>query len=158
MTQLSRLDAHFDRVKLPNFNRFNHAAVVVVGGRVVGAGTNGIAKHTNSGWIPGVHAEVAALRAAFANLRQKGKKLRRHTIIVKRDGMLNSAPCFYCSKTLAEAGTTRIWYSDNGVYVKLSVDDALKTTHISSGNNACAQCLLDDEDDEDEDKDLIRVE
>ena len=130
-------------------NRHNHMAIVLVGNHVVGTGYSRPAKNMANGkYITGRHAEVDALRNAVIRLRLKGKHLRRHTIIVMRTNMQNSAPCIHCARAMAAFGTTRVIYSDNGGFTTISTNVACQTTHVSLGVlNSNITCNDDDSDD-----------
>jgi tRNA(Arg) A34 adenosine deaminase TadA len=84
-----------------------HAAFVMVGKKIVGKAIN----TPCNGVCPSRHAEQMALKNARENLSKKGKKLRRHIVIVIRSNMMNSHPCIECANNLNINLTNRVYYS-----------------------------------------------
>ena len=95
-------------------HRHKHGAVVVKSGRVVGVGINKSTVHNK--WVDymdrsqcGVHAEVAAMRAAGENV--VGSTVFVARVSSKTGYVHYSAPCPNCYEALKQAGVKQVVHS-----------------------------------------------
>ena len=91
---------------------FNHGAVVIHRGKIIGKGYN---TYINSNYNikNSVHAEVSAINDALKNIRETELK---HCILIiirinNQGECLNSKPCINCEKIIKKFSLKKVFYS-----------------------------------------------
>ncbi len=126
-----------------------HGAIVVSGGKIVSKAYNsyapvykfnGINNHKGSG-----HAEANALKEYYKNIRGNARRKNKYMLRSKIDiyvvrvnrlgELMNSKPCYHCTRMLKMLGIRRVYYSDNNGNIVCERVSELSNTHITGGNN-----------------------
>lgn len=119
MSRIDRSEKRARKLAEKSNMRQNVAAVVVMGGKILGNGFN-----RRLGYNSSHHAEVNAINSMIRQKRSPhGADI--HIYRFKADGSYGlSKPCKSCLETIIESGIRRVFYSDDDGTMKcFKVDD-----------------------------------